>query len=65
MTHQYEIPQAKLAYTVDDLMKVMRVSKPTVYNQFKSGALKSKKVGGRRLVSHESLTEFLNSEDAG
>lgn len=62
-----EIPPAansQVAYTVPDLLRVLQISRPTLYKMMTSGELKSRKVGGRRLVSHEQLVCFLNQEAA-
>lgn len=59
----YQLANAKVVYTVADLLSVLRVAKPTIYNILNSGQLKSAKVGGRRLISHESLMDFLREQE--
>lgn len=62
---QPHLPAAnsKVAYTVRDLLAVLRVSRPTVYKILRSGELPSSKVGARRLVTHENLKRYLKSKE--
>ena len=55
-------PEQKLAYTIQESMVILRVSRATLYRLLTQGILKSKKVGGRRLITHKELVSFL--EDA-
>ena len=47
------------AYTLREVMGILRVSRGTVYRLLNDGELKSKKVGGRRLVPHSEIIRFL------
>lgn len=49
----------KLAYTVDEFMKVMGLSRTSIYELIKSGELKSVKVAGRRLIPRQSAVRLL------
>lgn len=54
-------PEQKLCYTISDTMAILRVSRPTLYRLLQEGVVKSKKVGGRRLITHTELVRFLEA----
>jgi len=47
-------------YSSDDLIKELKVSKPTLFNYLKSGLLIGKKLGCSWMVTQENLEKFLN-----
>lgn len=49
--------------TVADTMKLLKVSKNTVYNYLNSGALKSIKIGHARRITPEALREFIYNRE--
>jgi excisionase family DNA binding protein len=50
----------KLAYRIDEAVKVSGLGRSFLYEQIAGGALKSFKVGGRRLIAHADLETFLD-----
>jgi excisionase family DNA binding protein len=57
--NQQTYPEQKLAYTVNESLKILRVSRATLYRIMNQGVLKSKKVGGRRLITHKEIVRLL------
>jgi len=57
------IPPPQIVYTVQDLLKILRVSRPTLYKVLTDGDLPSSKVGARRLVTHDNLMRFLKDRE--
>lgn len=55
-------PEQKLCYTINDTMAILRVSRPTLYRILNDGVIRSKKVGGRRLINHTEIVRFLEAE---
>jgi excisionase family DNA binding protein len=53
------LPDGAVAMSVDEAAAVLGVSRGTVYKLMDTGALESKKVGGRRLVSAASVRALL------
>lgn len=54
----------KPAYEIPDLRAALgNISHQTVYDLFNSGELQSFKIGRRRLVSHEALTDFIRRRE--
>lgn len=58
------IPQA-MAYSIDEVVRLTKISRASIYEEMKSGKLPFKKFRKRTLVLHDDLTGFLNSLDAG
>lgn len=50
----------KLAYRIDEAVKASGLGRSFLYEQIAGGALKSFKVGGRRLIAHADLEAFLD-----
>ncbi len=46
-------------YTIDEIAKVLKVTKRTIYNYIRSGAIKAIKIGKYWRVKHEDLEQFL------
>lgn len=55
----------KRAYTIKDAVHVSSLGRTTIYSLIGSGLLKTVKVGGRRLISAESLHHLLEAGDVG
>ena len=51
----------KIAYRIDEAVKASGLGRTFLYERIASGELKSIKVGGRRLILHLDLFDFLNS----
>lgn len=56
-----EIIGVKL-YDVNEVATLLGVTQTTARNYIKKGALKAQKIGGKSLVSEDSLKEFLMSK---
>jgi len=52
-------------YTVNEVAKMLRVSKPTVYHWFNEGYLAFVWVGGRRRVKESDVLAFVRPGEAG
>lgn len=50
----------KLAYSIEEAAYMASVSVPTIRKQIKRGALKSLKIGTRRLIMADELKSYLN-----
>ena len=50
---------SKLLYTVPEVMEMLSISRSQTYNLFRSGALRSVKVGSLRRVPADALDNFL------
>lgn len=50
-----------LAYSIPELLAVIRLGRTRVYELINSGALPARRVGRRTLVLHEDLQVFLRS----
>jgi excisionase family DNA binding protein len=48
-------------YDLEDLMKLFKVTRRTLYNYLKSGELKGKKIGAKWFVTEEDLKRFIDS----
>jgi len=64
------MPQAKVnvtytrrAYRVNEAVAAYRLSRSTIHKLIRSGALRSVKVGGRRLIPVEALEALLAGND--
>lgn len=55
----------KLAISIDEASKSIGLGRSTIYDLINSGKLKSLKIGSRRIISIESLNEFLRSSFGG
>ena len=48
----------------DELVGILRVSRPTVYKYLREGTIPSVKVGRRILIPQKALDDFLNGKPA-
>jgi len=55
----------KLAYRIDEAVKATGLGRTFLYERIARGELKSIKVGGRRLILHSDLVEFLTNFNSG
>jgi len=55
----------KLAYRIDEAVKATGLGRTFLYERMTRGELKSIKVGGRRLILHSDLVEFLTNFNSG
>lgn len=49
--------------TVEQVTEMLNISLSFAYRIIKSGALKSKKFGGKYIITKENVIKFLNGED--
>lgn len=54
-----------LAVSVDEAARISGIGRTKLYNLLTSGAIKSRKVGTRRLVIVWSLRAYLEADDGG
>jgi excisionase family DNA binding protein len=54
----------KLSYRIDEAVKASGIGRTLLYEKIASKELKSFKVGGRRLIHHDDLVAFLDSQRA-
>jgi excisionase family DNA binding protein len=54
----------RLAYSPAEAAEAMGVSKEHVHNLIRTGELKSRKSGRRRLISRRAIEDFLAGDDA-
>jgi excisionase family DNA binding protein len=52
---------SSIAMSVDDAMKALSLSRPTIYQLLKQGCFKSCKIGRRRLILTQSIHDHLNA----
>jgi excisionase family DNA binding protein len=50
----------RLAYSVDEAAQVLGVARETIYELIRSGELRSRKAGSRRIIGRHHLLEFLD-----
>lgn len=55
---------ARIGYSIKEAAEVSTLGRTTIYSHLKSGRLASKRCGGRRIVSAESLHALVKGEDA-
>jgi excisionase family DNA binding protein len=58
-----ETTVAKMAYSVDEVCEALGLSRPSVYDLIRSGMLRSKKLGGRRVIPVTELERLLAADD--
>jgi excisionase family DNA binding protein len=52
-------------YTLNDLMRILQISRRTIYNYIRQRKLKAYKLGGSYRVSVEQLQSFLHKMESG
>jgi excisionase family DNA binding protein len=50
----------RLAYSVDEAAAVLGVARETIYELIRTGELRSRKAGSRRIIGRHHLLEFLD-----
>ncbi len=56
-------PVSKRAYTVDDIMKILSISRDGAYELIKKNYFHSVRIGGRIRISCQSFEEWLNGKE--
>ena len=68
-THQPETTtptvDAPLAYSVDQALNLIQVSRSTLYSWINSGELASVKIGGRRFIPRRALEALFDTTETG
>lgn len=54
----------RLAYSVDEAAAVLGVARETIYELIRTGQLRSRKAGSRRIIGKHHLLQFLDGEAA-
>ncbi|WP_278262733.1 helix-turn-helix domain-containing protein [Nocardia sp. AG03] len=57
--------QQKRMYAVPVAAELLGISRATLYVLIRDGAVRSVKVGGRRLISSDAIAEFVERADQG
>ncbi|ADU14142.1 helix-turn-helix domain-containing protein [Asticcacaulis excentricus] len=55
----------KLAYSIHEAILATGLGRTFLYDRMMSGELKSRKLGGRRVILKNDLMEYLNSSPPG
>ena len=55
---------SRLAYTVEEAALVVGVGRDLLYDEIRTGRLRSKKAGSRRVIARHHLLEWLDSDFA-
>jgi excisionase family DNA binding protein len=55
-----EAESERLAYSVDEAATVLGVARETIYELIRTGQLRSRKAGSRRIIGRHHLMEFLD-----
>ena len=59
---QTELRPERLAYTVEEAALVVGVGRDLLYDEIRTGRLRSKKAGSRRVIARHHLLEWLDSD---
>lgn len=54
---------SKLAYTINDVCKIISVGRTKIYQEIAEGNIKIIKVGHRTLITNEALLNWLKSKE--
>ena len=52
----------RLAYTVEEAAMVLGIGRDLIYDEIRTGRLRSKKAGARRIIARHHLLEWLDSD---
>jgi excisionase family DNA binding protein len=52
----------RLAYTVEEAAEVLGIGRDLIYDEIRTGRLRSKKAGARRVIARHHLLEWLDSD---
>jgi excisionase family DNA binding protein len=55
----------KISYRIDEAVKASGLGRSFLYERIAEGALRSVKVGGRRLIMRRDLLEFIDGGNSG
>jgi excisionase family DNA binding protein len=59
-----ELPEAaeRLAYTVEEAAAILGIGRDLIYDEIRTGRLRSKKAGARRIIGRHHLLAWLDGE---
>lgn len=63
-TDPAQIPEEYQLYTLNDIAKIFKTTKRTIYRLMEKGELKTVKFGGNYYVKKKVLEEILNGDSA-
>jgi excisionase family DNA binding protein len=61
LAHRAAAEPERLAYSVDEAATVLGVARETIYELIRTGQLRSRKAGARRIIGRHHLIEFLDA----
>ncbi len=61
MTEWTPPPPAQQAYSIEDVIRIARISRTKLYSEINNGKLKVRKLGSRSLVLHDELYNWLHN----
>ena len=53
----------QFAYSIEQLSELLPISRSRIFEEIKSGALRSFTIGRRRLVSHQAVMEYIQNRE--
>jgi len=56
-----DLAARRLAYFVDEVARLTGLSRDLLYDQMRRGNLHYRKIGRRRLITHQHLEQFLDA----
>ena len=56
--------EERLAYTVEEAAAALGIGRDLIYDEIRTGRLRSKKAGARRVIGRHHLLEWLDSDSA-
>ena len=62
MTNQPPQPDHKFAYSIEEAAELLSIKRDSLYVLIQSDKLGSFKVGARRLIAHQQLEAFIESQ---
>ena len=54
--------EAIKVYTLKEVAEILKVTERTLLDYLKQGRLKGNKIGGKWIISHENLQNFINGK---
>lgn len=55
---------SRIAYNIEQAMEALDLSRQSIYDEINEGRLRTFRVGRRRLVSAEALTDYVRDREA-
>ena len=64
MSNQTQHPDHKFAYSIEEAAELLSIKRDSLYELIQTDKLGSFKVGARRLIAHQQLEAFIESQVA-